>query len=106
MYAEPSAAPAPKAKLAERVPAPPEERERRGDREEKGSVQRDYGALAVETNTWALGVEARRERTEEHEAHGAAGERSVHETAKGEVNRRLPLRVHAELGRTGRHRAQ
>ena len=60
----------------------------------------------METNTWTLGVEARRERTEEHEARGAAGERSIHETAKGEVNCRLPLRVHAELGRTGRHRAQ
>lgn len=33
-------------------------RKRRGDREEKGSVERDYGALAAENNTWALGVEA------------------------------------------------
>ena len=42
-------------------------------------------------------------RTEEEEARGAAGEASVDQPTQREVDRRLPLGVHAQLGRTGRH---
>ena len=55
--------------------------------------------IGVAVARWKL----RRGRTEEHQASGTAGERSVHQTAKGEVNRRLPLGVHLKLGRPGRH---
>ena len=42
-------------------------------------------------------------RTEEEESRGAAGEASVDQPTQREIDRRLPLGVHAQLGRTGRH---
>jgi len=45
-------------------------------------------------------------RTEEDEPRGAAGEGAVDEPSEREVDRGLPLRVHAELGRASRHRAR
>ena len=41
-----------------------------------------------------------RARTEEEKTSGATGEAAVHQAAKGEVNRSLPLGIHAELGRS------
>lgn len=44
--------------------------------------------------------------TEQHQARSAASQGAIHQAAKGEVDRRLPLRVHAELGGTSRHSAR
>ena len=52
------------------------------------------------------GTRAAGGRTEEDEPRGAAGEGAVDEPSEREVDRGLPLRVHAELGRASRHRAR
>ena len=106
VYAEPSAAPAPKARLAERLPAPPTFRDeqstrlvvrwRRDVHGERREGRRERGEESIK-------ICARGARTEEEEARGAAGEASVDQPTQREVDRRLPLGVHAQLGRTGRH---
>ena len=102
VYAEPSAAPAPKARLAERLPAPPTFRDEQSTRlvrwrRDVGRGGREDGRKRGEYQN------ARGARTEEEEARGAAGEASVDQPTQREVDRRLPLGVHAQLGRTGRH---
>ena len=107
VYAEPSAAPAPKARLAERLPAPPTFRDEQSTR----LVVRWRRDVHGERRTGGREREERRvskyarggARTEEEEARGAAGEASVDQPTQREVDRRLPLGVHAQLGRTGRH---
>ena len=104
VYAEPSAAPAPKARLAERLPAPPtfidEQSTRlvvRWRRDVHGE-RREGGRTGEKEENIIIGA-----RTEEEESRGAAGEASVDQPTQREVDRRLPLGVHAQLGRTGRH---
>ena len=104
VYAEPSAAPAPKARLAERLPAPPTFRDEQSTR----LVVRWRRDVHGERRTGERGEDsikicARGARTEEEEARGAAGEASVDQPTQREIDRRLPLGVHAQLGRTGRH---
>jgi hypothetical protein len=104
VYAEPSAAPAPKARLAERLPAPPTFRDEQSTRlvvrwrRDVHGERREGGRTGEKEENIIIGA-----RTEEEEARGAAGEASVDQPTQREVDRRLPLGVHAQLGRTGRH---
>ena len=107
VYAEPSAAPAPKARLAERLPAPPTFRDEQSTRlvvrwrRDVHGERREGGRTGEKEENIIIG--ARGARTEEEEARGAAGEASVDQPTQREIDRRLPLGVHAQLGRTGRH---
>jgi hypothetical protein len=104
VYAEPSAAPAPKARLAERLPAPPTFRDEQSTRlvvrwrRDVHGERREGGRTGEKEENIIIGA-----RTEEEESRGAAGEASVDQPTQREVDRRLPLGVHAQLGRTGRH---
>jgi len=106
VYAEPSAAPAPKARLAERLPAPPTFRDEQSTRlvvrwrRDVHGERREGGRAREERR---ISKYTRGARTEEEESRGAAGEASVDQPTQREVDRRLPLGVHAQLGRTGRH---
>ena len=101
VYAEPSAAPAPKARLAERLPAPPTFRDEQSTRLVRW--RRDVHGERREGGRTGERRISKSARTEEEEARGAAGEASVDQPTQREVDRRLPLGVHAQLGRTGRH---
>ena len=106
VYAEPSAAPAPKARLAERLPAPPTFRDEQSTRlvvRWRRDVHGERREGGRERGEESIKICARGARTEEEEARGAAGEASVDQPTQREVDRRLPLGVHAQLGRTGRH---
>ena len=104
VYAEPSAAPAPKARLAERLPAPPTFRDEQSTRlvirwrRDVHGERMEGGRTGEKEESIIIGA-----RTEEEESRGAAGEASVDQPTQREVDRRLPLGVHAQLGRTGRH---
>ena len=106
VYAEPSAAPAPKARLAERLPAPPTFRDEQSTRlvvRWRRDVHGERRTGGRERGEESIKICARGARTEEEEARGAAGEASVDQPTQREIDRRLPLGVHAQLGRTGRH---